>query len=133
MTSNIAENINSILKHARKFPICTLIEFIRDWVQKWFCERCDVAVSTEKQLSLTASFYVQKSLDASQYMKVNLVDKLIYHVKGMHKDRVVNLKRKNCTCRTFQLDLPPCAHVAAVIRSYDYHRFLIYFLLFLFN
>ena len=66
-------------------------------------------------------------------MNVIPVDKLIYYVKDVHKDRVMNLKWKTCTCRRFQLDLFSCAHATAAIRSYDYHRYLIYFLLFLFN
>ena len=133
MTSNIAENINSILRHARKLPICSLIEFIRDRLQKWFYERREDVASIEKPLSPTAFKYVQKSLDASQYMNVILVNKLTYHVKGLHKERVVNFKRKTCTCRRFQLDLLHCAHVAATIRYFHYHRCLFYFLLFLFN
>ena len=81
--------------------------------------------------SPTAFEYVQKSLDASQHMNVIPVDKLTYHVKGMHKERLVNLKWKNCTYRRFQLDLLPYTHVAATIRYY--HRCLFYFILFLFN
>ena len=131
MTSNIAENINSVLRHARKLPICSLIEFIRDRLQKWFYERREDAASIEKPLSPTAFEYVQKSLDASQHMNVIPVDKLTYHVKGLHKERLVNLKRKSCTCRRFQLDLLPCAHAAAAIRYY--HKCLFYFILFLFN
>ena len=113
MTSNIAENMNSVLRHARKLPICSLIEFIRDRLQKWFYERREDAASTEKPLSPTAFEYVQKSLDASQHMNVIPVDKLTYYVKGLHKKRVVNLKRKTCTCRRFQLDLFPYAHATA--------------------
>ena len=65
MTSNITENINSVLKHARKLSICSLIEFIRNRLQKWFYERRENAASTEKPLSPIAFEYVQKSLDAS--------------------------------------------------------------------
>ena len=101
MTSNIAENINSVLRHARKLPICSLIEFIRDRLQKWFYERHENAASTKKPLSPISFEYVQKSLDTSQYMNVISIDKLTYHVKGLHKERVVNLKRKTCTCRRF--------------------------------
>ena len=65
MTSNIAENMNSILRHAHKLPISTLIEFICDRVQKWFYERREAATSTEKQLSPTASYVKKKSVNAS--------------------------------------------------------------------
>ena len=67
MASNIAENINSVLRHARKLPICSLIEFIRDRLQKWFYERREDDANTEKPLNPTAFEYVQKSLDASRH------------------------------------------------------------------
>ena len=53
-------------------------------------------------------------------MKVKPIDKLIYHVKDVHKDCVVNIQHKTCTCRKFELDLFPCAHAVVVIRSYYY-------------
>ena len=91
-----------------------------------FYERREDAASTEKPLSPIAFEYVQKSLDASQYMNVIPVNKLTYHVMGLHKEHVVNLKRKTCTCRRFQLDLLPCAHAAAVIRYFiSYYSYLI--------
>ncbi|KAK3199077.1 hypothetical protein Dsin_022492 [Dipteronia sinensis] len=39
MTSNIAECINSCLRHARQFPVTVLIEYICDLMQKWFHDR----------------------------------------------------------------------------------------------
>ena len=58
------------------------------------------------------SSHVQRSLDVAQYMQIKPVDNFIYHVKGVYKDRVVNLQKKTYTCRRFELDLLPCAHAA---------------------
>ena len=34
MTTNIAESMNSLLRFARKLPICTLVDFLRSQMQK---------------------------------------------------------------------------------------------------
>ena len=39
MTTNIAESMNSALRHARKLPITPLMESIRVILQKWFQNR----------------------------------------------------------------------------------------------
>ena len=65
VTSNITENIHSVLKHACKLPINAFIKFICDRLQKWFYERREATVNSEKPLSPTAFECVQKSLDAS--------------------------------------------------------------------
>lgn len=39
MTSNSAESINALCRHARKLPIIKLIEFFREYLQKWYYNR----------------------------------------------------------------------------------------------
>ena len=39
MTINIAESMNSTLRHACKLPITPLIEFIHAMLQKWFHDK----------------------------------------------------------------------------------------------
>lgn len=43
MTSNSAESLNAITRHARKLPICMLLEFMRATTQKWYHERRKIA------------------------------------------------------------------------------------------
>lgn len=43
MTSNSAESLNSMTRHARKLPICMLLEFMRATTQKWWYERRKIA------------------------------------------------------------------------------------------
>ncbi|KAK2637461.1 hypothetical protein Ddye_032253 [Dipteronia dyeriana] len=48
MTSSIVELMNSCLVHALQMPITTMIEFIRDMLQKWFYQRQTKAKKTQK-------------------------------------------------------------------------------------
>ncbi|KAK2637503.1 hypothetical protein Ddye_032295 [Dipteronia dyeriana] len=51
MTSSIAKSMNSCLVHARQMPITTMIEFIRDMLQKWFYKHRTKAEKTQTQLT----------------------------------------------------------------------------------
>nr|GEX64571.1 transposase, MuDR, MULE transposase domain protein [Tanacetum cinerariifolium] len=39
MTSNLVKSINALTRDVRKIPIINLIEWYRDLVQRWYCER----------------------------------------------------------------------------------------------
>ncbi|KAH6766278.1 hypothetical protein C2S52_017261 [Perilla frutescens var. hirtella] len=51
MTSNVAECFNARLLWARRLPICSLIEVVRDVIEKWFDERRAKAVSRDHILT----------------------------------------------------------------------------------
>ena len=46
LTSNSAESMNAVSKHARKMPILPLLEFFRALMQKWFYNRAKAASKT---------------------------------------------------------------------------------------
>ncbi|VFQ83199.1 unnamed protein product [Cuscuta campestris] len=46
LTSNAAESMNNVNNSAREYPICKLVDFIRERMQKWFHERFETASST---------------------------------------------------------------------------------------
>ncbi|KAL0533637.1 hypothetical protein IC582_027678 [Cucumis melo] len=50
-------------------------------------------------------------------MKVNPIDCYQFHVKDLDKEKVVNLKTKECTCKEFQAEQLPCSHAAARDRN----------------
>ena len=97
MTTNIAELMNSALRHARKLPITSLIKSICAMLQKWFHNRRISAERTATPLIGRVSSILQKnSVDFEVYI-TKPVDKYVYHVTGGTKDRVVNLTDKTCT------------------------------------
>ena len=51
MTTNIAESMNSVLRHARKLPITPLMKSIRAMLQKWFHDRRILAERTDIPLT----------------------------------------------------------------------------------
>ncbi|KAK4835912.1 hypothetical protein QYF36_016228 [Acer negundo] len=55
MTSSIAESMNLCLVHAREMPITTMVEYIREIIQKWFYKRRTKVEKTRTQLTLWAT------------------------------------------------------------------------------
>ncbi|KAK2650403.1 hypothetical protein Ddye_017892 [Dipteronia dyeriana] len=54
MTTSVVECLNSCLRFARKLPMMTLAEFIRNMLQKWFYNRHQAAVNMRSQLTNAA-------------------------------------------------------------------------------
>ncbi|KAL8478296.1 hypothetical protein ACS0TY_030270 [Phlomoides rotata] len=125
MTSNIAESLNSVLRHTRKFPVCPLLECIHEMLQRWFFERREKAIGRSQVLTDWVSIPVNKNNDDAAFMVVSPIGNGIYQVKVGNKSHNVNLHEKTCTCRRFDLDQIPCGHAVAVIRKLklDVHGF----------
>ncbi|KAK2644599.1 hypothetical protein Ddye_019794 [Dipteronia dyeriana] len=103
MTSSIAESMNSCLVHARQMSITTMIEFIRDMLQKWFYKRQTKAEKTRTQLTLWATEFIkERNIDSEKYT-VCLIDSVNFNVKDGNKDGLVNLYEKTCSCAKFEL------------------------------
>ncbi|KAK3227207.1 hypothetical protein Dsin_007069 [Dipteronia sinensis] len=117
MTSNIAECINSCLRHARQFPVTVLIEYIPDMMQKWFHDRRTFTDSLHTQLTPWAIKYLTKRNEESTFYTVRPIDWNEFEVKDGAKDGLVNLLDRICTCREFEIDLLPCAHALAALRA----------------
>ena len=66
MTKNIVESLNPYLRHACKFPISTLVEFVHDMIQRWFYDKRNKGEKTKIQITKWASNHVLKTLDATQ-------------------------------------------------------------------
>ncbi|XP_071692658.1 uncharacterized protein [Rutidosis leptorrhynchoides] len=58
LTRNSVESINALSKHARKLPVCMLLEFFRASIQDWFFKHHNKAVS----LTSTVTPYVERKL-----------------------------------------------------------------------
>lgn len=116
LTTNIAESLNSCIRHACKLPICSLLEFLHNLLQRWFCDKHDLAESRVHRLTESAATHVEHSSNLSQYMQVRPVDNLIYKIKDEMSQYTGSLMDRTCTCRHFQMDLLPCSHAVAAIR-----------------
>ena len=116
MTSSIAESMNSCLVHARQMPITTMVEYIREMIQKWFYKRRTKAEKTRTQLTPQATALIKaRNYDSEKYT-VCPIDLVNFNVKDGNKDGLVNLSEKTCSCMKFQVDKLPCRHALAAIR-----------------
>ncbi|VFQ59359.1 unnamed protein product [Cuscuta campestris] len=118
MTSNAAESMNNVNNSASEYPICKLVDFIRERMQKWFHERRQTASSTttilprkleSELITLQRDAFRMKVKPASPY-EFEVVDR-------WSRTFVVNLRDKSCTCGDFQLDHFVCVHAVAAIGS----------------
>ncbi|KAH6769872.1 hypothetical protein C2S52_014675 [Perilla frutescens var. hirtella] len=125
MTSNAAECFNARLLWARRLPICSLIEVVRDVIEKWFDERRAKIVSRDHILTEFAYTKLYKQVEMSHQYGVRCHNAHLYKVQKHDKSFLVDLHMRTCECGEFQLDQIPCSHAAAAIRSaghaiYDY-------------
>ncbi|KAH6805124.1 hypothetical protein C2S51_029955 [Perilla frutescens var. frutescens] len=125
MASNAAECFNARLLWARRLPICSLIEVVRDVIEKWFDERRAKTVSRDHILTEFAYTKLYKQVEMSHQYGVRCHNAYLYKVQKHGKSFFVDLHMRTCECGEFQLDQIPCSHAAAAIRSaghdiYDY-------------
>ncbi|XP_044468532.1 uncharacterized protein LOC123198030 [Mangifera indica] len=117
MTTNIAESFNALARQTRKLPVMMLLEFLRSTLQKWFYTRRNMAGACTHSLTPWAeekmASHIQKS--ANMVVKPITIDR--YEVHAPSKPvAIVDLAKKECTCRKFQLSQIACTHVAAIAR-----------------
>ncbi|XVF47728.1 hypothetical protein PTKIN_Ptkin03bG0134200 [Pterospermum kingtungense] len=117
MTSNVAESLNSALRNARKFLVCTVIEFIRGLIQKWFHERGEKAAERIEVLTEYVTKALMSKKAYADFMTVKAINSYEFQVLDGIRECFVNIQDRTCSCRKFQLDLLPCAHAIALIRQ----------------
>ncbi|KAH6793917.1 hypothetical protein C2S52_004394 [Perilla frutescens var. hirtella] len=125
MTSNAAECFNARLLWARRLPICSMIDVVRDVIEKWFDERCAKSVTRDHILIEETYKKLYKQVEMCMAYDVRANNAHLFKVRKNEKSFLVDLQMKTCECGEFQLDQIPCSHAAAAIRSaghdiYDY-------------
>ena len=73
MTTNIVESVNLVLKDVRDLPIASLLDSIRDILQKWFHDRSKVVFSTKIILSTCAENILRKEHEKSRSFLVCVI------------------------------------------------------------
>ncbi|XP_057811543.1 uncharacterized protein LOC131025775 [Salvia miltiorrhiza] len=115
MTSNAAEAFNSRLLWARRLPICSMLEAIRIVIEKWFSERLRAAQQIEQGLTAEAGKRVAIEVQKSRRYTAQRLSGMKYKVQTADRSFKVDLEKKKCECRVFQLDQLSCSHSIAAI------------------
>ncbi|XP_073313541.1 uncharacterized protein [Primulina huaijiensis] len=123
MTTNGSESINAKLVFARELPMITLLDSIQSLISSWFNNHRKAAVASTRHLTPWAKTTLRSRFIESQKMEVIQMTTFEYHVIGVGHDAVVELNRRTCRCRVFDIDRLPCAHAIAAT---GYHGIDIY-------
>ncbi|KAH9779934.1 SWIM-type domain-containing protein [Citrus sinensis] len=111
LTTNIAESVNDFMREPRKFPVTHLVDHFRKTLQQWFYDRKIVAESMTTRLTTWADEIVTERRTIAERMIVRPVSPHRFQVIGGGlKEGLVDLQKRTCSCRVFQLDQLVCAH-----------------------
>ncbi|GJV79642.1 hypothetical protein Tco_1515512 [Tanacetum coccineum] len=121
MTSNSVESVNSLCRIVQKLPVTRLIEYFRDLLQRWYCDkRHKYEDAPADELTPWAAAKVKYRMLKSTNWKVNGIDSMrMYQVIKNQALHQVNFINFSSTCRKWQLSGLPCGHVCVVSRHCD--------------
>ncbi|XP_060178083.1 uncharacterized protein LOC132608016 [Lycium barbarum] len=115
MTSNIAECINEKLVAARELHVYNFLEEVRKMFGRWNCTNRRNGTYTFQQLlsineckSLCMMFII---------VLVEVSIEYVYTTNDEARRFIIDLKKKTCSCRMFQMDEITCPHAWVVLKS----------------
>ncbi|XP_060963362.1 uncharacterized protein LOC133032893 [Cannabis sativa] len=113
MTNNDVESLNNVVEEFRKYPITTLVEFIRLALQSWFAARLKKASKCATPLATNFKEDLVAQHKDGRFRSIQHNSAHLFNVgRGSEGERGddVNLVEKTCTCDMFQLLKISCAH-----------------------
>lgn len=117
MSSNVEESLNAALAKALEFPIVSMVEAIRMMIMHWFYERRAKSYMHVGPVTKEVEKILMKNLTDSTNLNVYLASNSIYQENNGVGDPVsVNLERRSCSCRVFDILGIPCRHTMAAAR-----------------
>lgn len=115
-TSNAVEVLNSRMLWARQLPVTSLLEYCQNLVQSWFYQRRIQARARINEVSEYAEERLAYDIGKGSYMTIKLISDSIFNILSGQKSYLVDLGKRECSCKVFDTLLLPCSHAAAAIR-----------------
>ncbi|GJY12392.1 transposase, MuDR, MULE transposase domain protein [Tanacetum coccineum] len=118
MTSNSVESINSLTRIVHKVPITMLVEYYRNLLQMWYCEKQHrYEEAPENKLCDWAAAKVYDKMLKSANWTVRPIDHFkLFQVFNKLEVHQVDLVAFQCSCRKWKLFGLPCGHVCDICR-----------------
>ncbi|PHU17402.1 hypothetical protein BC332_13097 [Capsicum chinense] len=133
MTTNIVESVNTILIAEREYPVESIVNSIAKRFSEIFRERCAYVLKSKDNKFMPATEKILRdnmSKGDSFYVKNGSGDKKQFTVFGSGCTAKVDLLKKSCSCKKFDLVKIPCDHAMTTLqlkhgddyglRVYDY-------------
>ncbi|XP_052299687.1 uncharacterized protein LOC112499345 [Citrus sinensis] len=114
LTTNIAESVNAFMREPQKFLVTHLVDHFRKTLQQWFYDRKIMVESITTRLTTWADEIVTERRTIAERMIVQPVSPHRFQVIGGGlKEGLVDLQKRTCSCRVFQIYQLVCAHAIA--------------------
>ena len=117
MTSNIAESVNAMLDIEREFSIVALFDEINRRFALLFHKSCMELMHSANRFVHSIENYISKYVNAGNKLLAHQIANYKFCVISHGDVDTVDLQRRSCTCRIFNLDKIPCPHAMEAIRS----------------
>ncbi|XP_062086427.1 uncharacterized protein LOC133792534 [Humulus lupulus] len=104
------------LREPRDYPIIALLEAMQAKVSEWFKNRRNIVASINTKctpLTPKAENIIRKRFKKASEMNVKQLNRFEYEVTGKENYAIIDLGQRQCPCRVFDIDQPPCVHALA--------------------
>jgi hypothetical protein len=122
VTNNIAETFNSWIREEKSLPVLGLMDKIRQMIMERFCTRMQLASKLSGYKILPNVMKELHKKSRGLCYSIHRSGPNVGEVGGVNKELVpwrfiVDLDKKECTCRGWQLTGLPCVHAMAFIAT----------------
>ncbi|XP_015075589.1 uncharacterized protein LOC107019715 [Solanum pennellii] len=117
MTSNITKSVNAIFDVEREFSIVALFDEINRRFALLFHQRHMKLVHSANRFVPSLEKDISEYVNAGNKLLAHQIANYKFSVTGHGDVATVDLLRRTCTCRIFDLAKIPCPHAIAAIRS----------------
>ncbi|XP_072087389.1 uncharacterized protein [Arachis hypogaea] len=115
LVNNMCESFNSAIVESREKPILTMLEDIRVYLMKRWAENRVLIEKYKDDILPRIKLKLQKEIDASRWWFPVAAGISKFEVIRGRDKFVVDLLKKECTCRKFQMTGLPCPHAVSAI------------------
>ncbi|XP_050207784.1 uncharacterized protein LOC126657177 [Mercurialis annua] len=117
MTSNPAESLNAALVHARELPVATLLMHLHDLQQEYSYKHRNIAHNTITRMMKKHEDVLAQSYVNSLKLQVKPSSNEVFTVMHNGEKYTVDLKKRTCTCKRFDIDEIPCQHAVVILNE----------------
>ncbi|KAK9992591.1 hypothetical protein SO802_027576 [Lithocarpus litseifolius] len=115
LVNNLSESFNSMILKSRDKPILVMLEWIRvKFMTRLYTKKEEIQKYAGK-LCQSIQDKLEKLKDESKPFSATPAGSFLYEVASQYKRHVVDLVKKSCSCRYWDLDGIPCKHVITAI------------------
>ncbi|KAG0447865.1 hypothetical protein HPP92_028134 [Vanilla planifolia] len=116
-TIGITEVLYNWALEGHELPIVQMMEYIRNQLTFWFHNRRNIGLSWTSILVPSAEKLILEAIADSNCYQVLRANKVEFEIVSSERTNIVDIQRRCCSCRRWQIYGIPCAHAAAALLS----------------